>query len=123
MSIDSILISLAATLVFGSALGSEPAAAQNSTANFDRISVHVPYSDLNLASEAGASIMLRRIRNAAKDICGPQPDDVLHYGAQYDACVKAITDRSVASFNNPMVTAMNGGRGEASATQVVSIRH
>ncbi len=123
MSTKSSLISLAAALVLAAALSSGPAAAQDSAANSDSISVRVPYRDLNLATEAGATVMLRRIRSAATAICGPQPDDVVDYGAQYDACVKAIIDRSVASLNSPMVTAMASGHADSRVDQVASIRH
>lgn len=73
-------------------------------------SVAVPYGDLNLASEAGAKIMLRRIRDAAAKVCGDQIDDPLDRLFELAPCVKFTTSRAVAQFHNPMVTALNSGK-------------
>lgn len=71
----------------------------------------VPYSDLNLASPAGAQAMLNRIKAAASRVCGGTPDNREIAQKQfYRGCVKVATDRAVAQLNAPMVTALHTGR-------------
>jgi UrcA family protein len=85
----------------------ETASAQAASAA--EVSIKTPSSDLDLSAPAGAKVMLRRIHNAAAQICGPMPSDWLHYGRQYDACIKQTVDRAVARLGAPMVTAMSEG--------------
>ena len=76
----------------------------------DTVSTKVRIGDLNLASEAGDKAALRRIHQAAKAICGDDPDvRVLDGGVQYRACMTSVTERAVALLCNPDVTAIAGG--------------
>ncbi|MBA3812712.1 MAG: UrcA family protein [Caulobacteraceae bacterium] len=105
MFTKSTLTALAALAAFSLA-GAHPASAQ------ETVSVKVPYGDLDLGKDAGAKAMLQRIRHAARTICG-EPDGSLNAHFQYRSCFKSTTDRAVAAFGNPMVTAMNSGRSAA----------
>jgi UrcA family protein len=52
----------------------------------------VHYADLNLSSPQGAAVLYRRIKWAARDVCGWN-DDVLEMQADARACLdKAIAD-------------------------------
>src|SRR5580698_9372687 len=57
-----------ASIGFAGASLAAPAAA-----NPDQMSVAVGVGDLNLATQPGAAVALRRIHNAAQSICGPAP--------------------------------------------------
>lgn len=113
MLTKSILTALAASAALGLA-GAHPASAQ------ETVSVKVSYGDLDLGKEAGAKAMLQRIRHAARTICG-EPTGGLNAHFQYWSCFKSTTDRAVATFGNPMVTAMNSG-GRPAAIQLASNR-
>jgi len=58
-------------------------------------SVDVSYADLNLANDAGAERLERRIKNAARTVCGPRPHRDINAISSYQQCFKG---------------AMNGGK-------------
>jgi UrcA family protein len=100
---------IAALAVLGFAASSHASPVGASDPNTMTVSVSV--ADLNLSSAAGAKIVLRRIHNAATTICGDEPDRRLtERFALYQSCVKTTVDRTVASLDSPVVTAMNGGQ-------------
>jgi UrcA family protein len=100
-----------ASIGFAGASLAAPAAA-----NPDQMSVAVGVGDLNLATQPGAAVALRRIHNAAQSICGPAPDiKDLERTADYRGCVAASMGPAVASLNNPLVTALYTGQGEHTA--------
>ena len=102
---------VAALAIFGFAATSHASPAGDASSDPSTISVNVSVADLNLSSPVGARIALRRIHNAAATICGGEPDIRLTQRfALYQSCVKATIDRTVASLDIPMVTAMNGGQ-------------
>jgi UrcA family protein len=90
-------------------------AASPAVSDPDTVTVKVNIADLNLSSQAGASTVLRRIHEAADQICGGAPSikDLVAFSA-YKSCVTSVTDRTVASLDNPYVTAMNGGARKSS---------
>jgi UrcA family protein len=80
----------------------------------DAVTVRVPVADLNLATQQGAAVALRRIRRAAGSICGEQPAAVdLKRRALYDSCMRSTVSKVIASLNNPLVTAQYSGRALA----------
>jgi len=86
-------------------------------ANPDQMSVAVGVGDLNLATQPGATVALRRIHNAAQSICGPAPDiRDLERTTDYRGCIAASMGPAVASLNSPLVTALYTGQGERSAS-------
>jgi len=90
--------------------------AQASPRDPDLITVRVSVADLNLASKPGASVALQRIRRAATSICGDEPRvNDLSRMALYDACLRSTVGRAVASLDNPLVTALYGGRAMRSS--------
>lgn len=98
---------LAAALVLGfAALSPAQAAPDTQTAHID-----VPYGDLNLASPAGAEVMLKRIKAAALKVCGGKPDIRDRQATRfYNHCVNLAVAQAVARLNKPVVTAIFNGR-------------
>jgi UrcA family protein len=119
MFIKSMLTAMAAVAALGLA-GS--AAAQTSSSDPGSVSRRISFADLNLANQAGAKAMLRRIRFAAGDVCVRTQDDLLDLYAQYNACVKTATNRAVERLGNPLVTALNGGGERFAAAGTVTPR-
>jgi UrcA family protein len=102
------LSALAAVLAIGLAAGAHAAPASDT----DTVSVKVSIADLNMRSQAGAKVAFQRIHQAATSICGDEPNpSALGEVAQHRACMKSVVARGVASLDNPLVTAMNGGSG------------
>jgi len=70
-------------------------------------SITVTFSDLNLESDAGARVLLRRIRNAASKICGGAPPAFELWKLQpYRDCVNDATRRAVMDLNRPLITSL-----------------
>ncbi len=70
----------------------------------------VTYADLDLSREAGAQILIQRMRAAAAKVCGPAPDlRQMEMHRVYVACVNDTLQRSVASVNAPVVTSLYQG--------------
>jgi UrcA family protein len=102
---------VAALAILGFAGASHASPAGDASSDPAAMSVSVSVADLNLSSGAGAKIALRRIHNAASSICGDEPDTrVTERFAIYQSCVKTTVDRTVASLDSPLVTALNGGQ-------------
>jgi UrcA family protein len=67
--------------------------------------VSVGYGDLNLASETGASVMIRRLDAAATIACNGRPDiRNLSATAQFKRCHDAAVSDAVARLDAPMVS-------------------
>jgi UrcA family protein len=73
----------------------------------------VTYGDLNLNNPYGAHVMVRRIENASREVCGdrsgPRP---LNENGSVHACRVDATENAVSDLDHPMVTAeYYGDRG------------
>lgn len=69
-------------------------------------SFKVTYADLDLSKAAGAAVLYKRIRNAARIVCdfyGDSIDKLLTRG--YDKCISTAVAAAVDKVNNPMLTA------------------
>jgi UrcA family protein len=115
MLYKSSIAALAITSVVGLVGAGQPAVAET-------VSIKVQYSDLNLSSDAGARTMLRRIRHAAKEACGPDTTDPWVYDYEYIPCVNAAVADGVARLGNPTVAALNGGSGKSKTVTLASSR-
>lgn len=118
------LVNVAAVAALGSlalAGATAPARAQTTFSSGGTVSERVSYRDLNINEEAGAKVLMGRIRHAARDVCGPpESGDPLGRGRVYAMCVRATVTRAIADLNNPVVTALanpeHGNRGTTLAT-------
>lgn len=104
------LMSLAALAVFVA-----PAAAREDGPT----RITVSYADLNLDTEAGASVLLRRIEQAGREACGfdRSAKGMVRHTAR--ACYKKAVTRAVATVGAPVLTHMFAER-EAGPTLVAS---
>jgi UrcA family protein len=105
------LAALAAVAALGFAVSAPAAPAAHPAIDPDTVAVKVSFAGLNLASPAGAKVLLQRIHAAAKVVCGEEPETpTLGQDARYRACIDGVVARTVEAFGNPLVTALNGGR-------------
>jgi len=99
--------SLITTMALASAAcllsAAEASAAQPATAESR---VTVAYRDLNLATIEGASALYRRIRGAARTVCGAEGRSLLEQ-SQWSACINEATAHAVAAVNNPLLTSIH----------------
>jgi UrcA family protein len=68
--------------------------------------VHVKYADLNLNTAAGATVLYRRIRGAADQVCGVSSDRDLARVTQAKACAAHAVADAVAAVNAPILTSI-----------------
>jgi UrcA family protein len=86
----------------------------------EQVSARVRVADLNLQNEAGAQVALRRIHQAARVVCGGEPDQrELARRASFQACLRDTVDRTVAAAHSPALAALNGA--PASGATVAAI--
>jgi UrcA family protein len=66
----------------------------------------VHYSDLDINTRAGATVLYARIRNAAQQVCGDVDSRQLAVSAAVKACVNRAISTSVRSVNSPKLTSV-----------------
>jgi UrcA family protein len=82
------------------------ATAEASTAVHDMRQQVVSYADLNLDSAADAETLLRRIKSAARKVCGTNASSPLGLVIMADLvrCADQATARAIEDVNVPMLT-------------------
>lgn len=73
----------------------------------ERVTLEVPYGDLDLSRPAGAKTMVYRIRHAAADACGGAPfiNDIRERRA-FKICFRTSMAAAIDELRVPLVTAM-----------------
>ena len=107
--IKSSVTTLSLALALGSTVPVGVAVASPSLETYSRT---VRLSDLNLSSERGAEVALRRIRSAAQYVCG-DPMSTRHdwWSLHYRSCVRQASDNAIRDLGSATVTARyNGGK-------------
>jgi len=70
----------------------------------------VRVNDIDLSTEAGSKVLLRRIYTAAHEVCGGEPPftqvEMLRI---HNRCVADAVDRALAGFHSPTLLALNDG--------------
>ena len=107
----SALVAVGAVVL---AIGAMSGGAQAQTAAQTRapVTAQVSYADLDLSTPDGASTLLKRIKSAAKEACGPDPvmSPLTPTAATlHDRCLKQAADTAVAEVNAPLVVALHTG--------------
>lgn len=99
MKTTALIVALVATAAFAA-----PAAAAPS--NPDLRTTVVKYSDLDLSRQAGADVLIARIKRAADTVCDYGSSTRSLAGASnYRNCVRDTTASVVRAVNAPLVTA------------------
>jgi UrcA family protein len=93
------MASVAAICVASATMGAH---ADEAAVNAPTRTVH--YSDLNLNTPTGVSVLYRRIRSAAEQVCGDVNSRRLEEAAAAKACVSKAVYVSVHSVNNVRLT-------------------
>jgi UrcA family protein len=70
----------------------------------------VHFADLDLNHSAGVAALYGRIRFAAREVCGPVQDRVLHSTVGTARCVTQAIARAVADVNVPTLTSYHLAR-------------
>jgi UrcA family protein len=84
-------------------VGASAAFAQPPMSHDDIPKVAVSYSDLNLATAEGSTVLYRRLVAAARQVC-PQTDDSLlamRMNREAERCIADAVERAVQKIRNP----------------------
>jgi len=87
--------SVAALLLGATFVGAATAPANAATVEAN--SVRVSYSDLNLSSEAGRSVLAARVKTAAKTVCASDFDDIASRTAEQNCINDAIANTKLTA--------------------------
>ena len=70
----------------------------------ERTTIAVPYGDLDVAHQAGARVLLHRLRVAARKVCGLAPDiRDLTVRPDYDRCMDQAVGGAVTELDMPLL--------------------
>jgi UrcA family protein len=115
-------VEIAAFATLATAGLASSAAAQTTGDPWEVRSQRVSYRDLNINDEAGARILLARVRHAAGNVCGPDEFVGLTDGRrQFARCVEEATTRAVAALNNPTVSALTNPDHDKGRTSLAAV--
>lgn len=99
------------------------AAAATATAGMDAadsrvrmVSLEVEYTDLNLATTAGARTLYKRISHAAHTVCGQNSSRSLAMLSAHHRCVRDAVNAAVEKVGAPTLTVLHQGSSVRQAT-------
>lgn len=74
------------------------------------MSLEVEYTDLDLATTAGAQALYKRIAQAAQTVCGPMNPRSARIMSAYRTCYQAAVTGAVEKVDAPTLTALHRHR-------------
>jgi UrcA family protein len=79
-------------------------------------SITVRYADLDLSRVAGAQTLYKRIKGAARSVCGDQGRRIEEQ-QQWKGCYRGTIADAIVKVNSPLLTLLHSGQnGQATAT-------
>jgi UrcA family protein len=81
----------------------------------------VRYSDLNLATPQGATLLYARIRGAARFVCGEEGVS-LNEKRQWEQCERAAISQAISAVHSPILTTLDSGNGASAMPTVLRDR-
>ena len=85
------------------------------------LSLHVHYSDIDLANSGGAKVLYERLITAAGLVCTPYESPELARGKPFRSCVRQAVSAAVADINSPMLTSYYVSKGGEVTQQVAQL--
>lgn len=86
---------------------------------YDPVSIRVSFEGLDIQSEKGAKILLRKIENAAAEICSEQVSSPMDELRRFRPCTQEIVARTVAQVKSPAVQALYSRKAPLTLAQQV----
>jgi len=100
----TVLRALAVVIAMMVGGGLDPGSAADAATGSTSLSVRVQVKDLNLTTHAGVVTLYRRIRAAARSVCGDVEIVYLEQRAESDRCVDTTIANAVAKVGNANLT-------------------
>ena len=106
MTFNRLAVAVSAVAILGSATGVK--AAPNEWSQPEAHQTKVSLAGVDLESDQGAKVALKRIQGAARRLCSEDPSArSLDLTEPYVTCLKATVDHAVSVLDSPRVTALN----------------
>jgi UrcA family protein len=100
----ALIVSALAALCLSATAQADPSTLSLS---HERVTLDVPYGDLDLSRPAGAKTMVYRIRHAAADACGGEPFiREMRERRVFKVCLRQAMAEAIDELRAPLVTAM-----------------
>jgi UrcA family protein len=112
-------IALAAVVAFGLSTAAMGAYAAETN---DVPTRTVRYSDLDMNSQKGVTVLYNRIRQAAEQVCGYDGVAPLAKAAPVKACIDGAVASGVQAVNNARLTSMYDSRNGVKVISVATLR-
>jgi UrcA family protein len=80
------------------------------------VNIEVEYTDINLATQAGAETLYRRIVRAARMACGPADARSAAMMTAHRGCLKEAVDGAVKDVGSPKLSALHQDRALRAAS-------
>jgi UrcA family protein len=113
-------LALAGLALAGAATAGAPAERVTATGD-GALSKVVRYADLDLATEEGVTVLYRRLRAAAEDVCRPLKSPALASRRPWRECYDKALGDAVAGIGNERLATRY--RGPAAATRPQQVSH
>lgn len=78
----------------------------------------VRYSDLDVSTTSGATVLYQRLQGAAHFVCGAEGRSLADQ-TQWRGCVSRAVDQAVTAVHSPALSAIQAGRAEAMRTALL----
>jgi UrcA family protein len=105
-TIRNAIASASLALALGTSLIANTAAADDQYTGLNKVTVS--FSDLDLSKPAGAKVLYKRIRAAARKVCTPTVTiSPIYVGRHFYACYDEAVASAIAQVNRPMLTALH----------------
>jgi UrcA family protein len=109
-AIKFAIAALAASAIINPAVLAQP--------GVERVSVEVPYSDLNMSRSAGGETLLKRIESAARRVCGAASPKLIQQTISVAKCRSEAVEDAVRRLNIQTLTF--AWSGEQPATSIAA---
>jgi UrcA family protein len=80
------------------------------------VTIEVEYTDINLATQAGAETLYGRIVRAARMACGPTESHSAAMMSAHRGCLKDAVDGAVKEIGSPKLSALHQDRTPSAAS-------
>jgi UrcA family protein len=115
-------ITISAAIVLGFSAAAASASTSDSQFVSDGVNKYiVRFPDLDLSKIDGATVLYRRLRQAAAIVCSPLQSQRLGMVAQYQICVDHAIAGAVASVNRPMLSQYHESQTKGGKTAVAQL--
>jgi UrcA family protein len=121
-SIKTRAITISAAIVLGFSAAAASAGTSNSQSVSDGVNTYiVRFPDLDLSKADGVTVLYRRLRQAAANVCRPLQSRDLAMATKYGQCVDHAIAGAVTSVGSPMLSQYHASQTKGDKIAVAQV--